>query len=72
MFIQIYREFYLKLKWKCLEKKSYIFHISAQNLDCRYPLEPPWRGGSNEYPQSMILSRNKEIMYTAVNPSFTI
>ena len=30
-----------------------IFHISAQNIDCRYSLEPPRRGGSNEYPQSM-------------------
>ena len=31
----------------------YIFHISAQNIDCGYSLEPPRRGGSNEYPQSM-------------------
>ena len=30
-----------------------IFHISAQNIDCRYSLELPRRGGSNEYPQSM-------------------
>ena len=30
-----------------------IFLISAQNIDCGYSLEPPWRGGSNEYPQSM-------------------
>ena len=30
-----------------------IFLISAQNIDCRYSLEPPRRGGSNEYPQSM-------------------
>ena len=30
-----------------------IFHISAQNVDCGYSLEPPRRGGSNEYPQSM-------------------
>ena len=29
-----------------------IFLISAQNLDCGYSLEPPRRGGSNEYPQS--------------------
>ena len=29
------------------------FHISAQNIDCWYSLEPPRRGGSNEYPQSM-------------------
>ena len=33
--------------------KSDIFHISAQNIDCGYSLEPPWRGDSNEYPQSM-------------------
>ena len=25
------------------------FHISAQNIDCGYSLEPPGRGGSNEY-----------------------
>ena len=30
-----------------------IFLISAQNTDCGYSLEPPRRGGSNEYPQSM-------------------
>ena len=40
-------------------KNSDIFHISAQNIDCGYSLEPPQRGGSNEYPQSMFLSRNK-------------
>ena len=27
-----------------------IFLISAQNIDCGYMLEPPRRGGSNEYP----------------------
>ena len=30
-----------------------ILLISAQNIDCGYPLEPPRQGGSNEYPQSM-------------------
>ena len=30
-----------------------IFLISAKNIDCGYSLEPPRRGGSNEYPQSM-------------------
>ena len=30
-----------------------IFLISAQNIDCGYSLEPPRRGGSNGYPQSM-------------------
>ena len=33
-----------------------IFLISAQNIDCGYSLEPPCRGGSNEYPQSMFWS----------------
>ena len=37
-----------------------IFLISAQNIDCGYSLEPPRRGGSNEYPQSMFLSRNNK------------
>ena len=41
-------------------KNSNIFHISAQNIDCGYSLEPPRRGGSNENPQSMFLSRNKK------------
>ena len=39
---------------------SDIFHISAQSIDCGYTLEPPRRGGSNEYPQSMFLSRDKK------------
>ena len=30
-----------------------IFLISVQNIDCGCSLEPPRRGGSNEYPQSM-------------------
>ena len=28
--------------------------------ECGYSLEPPHRGVSNEYPQSMFLSRNKK------------
>ena len=34
-----------------------IFLISAQNIDCGYSLEPPRRGGSNEYPQSMFWAK---------------
>ena len=37
-----------------------IFLIFAQNIDCGYSLEPPRRGGSNEYPQSMFWSKNKK------------
>ena len=63
-------------KLKIPRLKTDIFHISAQNLDCGYLLEPPRRGGSNEYPLSMCLSKKKKkkrkIMYTPVNPSFTV
>ena len=58
--------------WKFSDKNSDIFHTSAHNIDCEYSLEPPRRGVSNEYSQSMFLSRNKKIMYTPVNFSFTI
>ena len=30
-------------------KNSDIFYISFQNIDCGYSLEPPRRGGSNEF-----------------------
>ena len=50
------------------------FSSFAQNIDRGYTLEPPHRGGSNEYPQSMLESNyyNKKVMYTPVNPIFTI
>ena len=51
-------------------KISDIFHISAQNIDCGYSLEPPRRGGSNEYPQSMFLSRNKKNNSYPCKPQF--
>ena len=51
-------------------KISDIFHISAQNIDCRYSLEPPRRGGSNEYPQSMFVSRNKKNNVYPRKPQF--
>ena len=40
------------------DKNSDIFHIFV-------------RRGSNEYPQSMLLTRNEKKMYIPVNPSFT-
>ena len=52
------------------DKNSDIFHISAQNIDCGYSLEPPQRGGSNEYPQSMFLSRNKKNNVYPGKPQF--
>ena len=51
-------------------KNSDTFHITAHNMDCGHSLEPPRRGGSNEYPQSMILSRNKKINVYHCKPQF--
>ena len=50
-------------------KSSDMLHISAQNIDCGYALEPSRRDGSNAYLQSMFWSRNKK---NNVNPSFSI
>ena len=53
---------------------------SAQNIDCGYSLEPPRRGGSNEYShrlgEAVLTSTHnlcfraeiRKIMYTPVNP----
>ena len=45
-------------------KKSDVFHISVQNIDCgyMYTLEPPRRGGSNKYPKSMFYSKTRKVM----------
>ena len=51
-------------------KNSIFFPISAQNIDCGYSLEPPRRGGSNEYPQYMFLSRNKKNNVYPCKPQF--
>ena len=48
------------LKNEVFRQKFNTFHISTQNIDCGYSLEPPCRGGSNEYTQSMFLSRSKK------------
>ena len=59
-----YIENFTTENWKFSDKNSDRFHISAENIDC-------W-GGSNEYPQSMFLSRNTKNNVYPVNPSFTI
>ena len=35
-----------------------LFLFLLKNIDCGYSLEPPCQGSSNEYTQSIILSRN--------------
>ena len=68
--IHIYWKFYHQKIKKNSDKSSVIFHISAQNIDCGYSLEPPRWGGSNEYPQSMLLSRNKKNNIYPCKPQF--
>ena len=48
-----------KKEGKFSDKNSdiFFFNIPAQNIDCGYSLEPPRRGGSNEYTQSMFLAK---------------
>ena len=58
--IQIYWKFYHQKNENFQIENSDNCHTSAQNIDCGYSLEPPRRGGSNEYPQSMFLNRNKK------------
>ena len=65
-----YIENFTSKNWKFSDKNSDIFYISAQNIDCRYSLEPPQRGGSNQYPQSMFLSRNKKNNVHPFKPQF--
>ena len=55
-----YEENFTSKNLKFSDKNSDIFHISAQNIDCGDSLELPQWGSSNEYPQSMFLSRNKK------------
>ena len=55
-------------KWKFSNSET--FHISVQNIDCGYSLEPPRWGGSNEYPQSMFLNRNKKNNVYPCKPQF--
>ena len=41
-----YIETFTTKKWNFSDKNSDSFHISAQNIDCGYSLEPPRLGGT--------------------------
>ena len=47
-----------------------IFLIFAQKIDCRYSLEPPRRGSSNEYPQSMFRAEIKKKIRVFLSKNF--
>ena len=70
--IQICRKCHYQKTQDFSDKNADIFHISAQNIDCEYSLEPHRQGGSNEYPQSLFWAKIWKIMSTPVNPSFTV
>ena len=59
--IQIYWKFYLQKNENFQTKNSDFFYISAQNIYCRYSLEPP---------QSMFLGRNKKDNVYPCKPQF--
>ena len=52
-------DFFFWLKNLNFHFKKMLFFF-AQRIDRGYTLEPPCRGGSNEYPQSMFWSKNKK------------
>ena len=57
-----YTEIFLRFKNRKFSAKNFdIFLIFAQNIDCGYTLEPPRRGGSNEYPQSIFGAKIRKI-----------
>ena len=57
------------IKTECFQIKILIFFkCLLKNIDCWYNLEPPRLGGSNEYQQSIFLSRNKKTNVYHVNP----
>ena len=67
--IEIYWKFYHQ-KMKNFQVIFGYFSYFCSRIDCGYSLEPPRRGGSNEYPQSMFLSRNKWNNVYSCKPQF--
>ena len=66
-----YIENFTSKNWNNFQiKKTDLFYISAQNIDCGYSLEPPRRGGSNEYQQAMFPSKNKKNNVYPFKPQF--
>ena len=53
---------------KFSDKNSDIFHVSSQNIDCGYSIEPPLTSTHNLCFRAEI----SKIMYIPVNPSFTV
>ena len=67
--IHVYWIFYHQ-NMKNSQIKTDIVHIFAQNIDCGYSLESPRWSGTNEYQQSMFLSRTKTNNVYPYKPQF--
>ena len=67
--IQIYRKFHLQ-KTEKFQMTNSIFSYFCSKHRLWYSLEPPPRGGSNEYPQSMFWGRNKKNNVYPCKPQF--
>ena len=58
-------------KYEKFQIKILIFFLYLlKNIDCGYSLEPPRRGGSNEYPQSMFWAEIWKKKIYACKPQF--
>ena len=68
-----YTEIFLALEFEIFQLKNFdIFLIFAPNIDCGYVLEPPRRGGSNEYHNLCFGAKIRKNRYTPAYPSFAI
>ena len=65
-----YTEKFVTKKWNFSDKKFWYFLYFCSKHRLWYSLEPPRRGGSNEYPQSMFLSKNKKNNVYPYKPQF--
>ena len=70
LFKCMYKDNFTSKTRKFSDKKLWYFSYLCSNIDCGYSLEPPRRGGSNENPQSMFLSRNMKNNVYPCKPQF--
>ena len=65
----INKDFFLVLKIENFQQKTFdIYLIFAQNIDRGHTLEPPRRGGSNEYPHLCFGAKLRKIVIPLHTP----
>ena len=66
-----YIESFTSKNWKFSDQNLwYVIIFLLKNINCGYSLEPPQRGGSYVYPQSLFLSSNKKNNVYPCKPQF--